>query len=224
MTYFITGASRGIGLELARQLRARGEMVFGTVRQQSSAAALDAIGATPVLLSVDQPDSIASLPQRIGADTPIDCLINNAGVSSTSKSLADLSAAELQRVLMINAIAPMLVTQALAANLRAGRGRIIAHITSQLGSIANNTGGSSYGYRASKTALNQFNKSLANELGPQGFVCVALHPGWVRTDMGGPNATLSISDSASSLIKVLDRLSPAENGQFLNYDGSPIPW
>src|SRR5690606_22411454 len=137
---------------------------------------------------------------------PIDVLINNAGVSSAGKKLESLDAAELQHVMMVNAIAPVLVARALLPNLRAGRRRLIVNITSQLGSIANNTGGSSYGYRASKAALNMLTRSMANELRGEGFTCIAVHPGWVKTDMGGEEAPLAPEESARDLLALIGRV------------------
>lgn len=222
-TVLVTGANRGIGLELTRQLIARGDRVIATARKPGEAPALQATGATLVPLDLGDPLNIATLGGRIG-QTPIDVLINNAGVSSTSKTLGALDAGELAGVFMINAIAPMLVCKAVLEQVRAGSGKLICQITSQLASIANNTGGSSYGYRASKAALNQMNRSLAAELKRDGITCVAVHPGWVRTDMGGPNATLSVEESARAILLTLDEASPEQSGAFLNYDGVPLPW
>ncbi len=225
-TYLITGASRGIGLEFARVLSARGDRVIAAVRDPAGAKALAALGSNVRLIQLDVADalSIASLPERIGP-APIDVLINNAGVASrASKSIAQLEAAELAQVLMINSIAPMLVVRSVLPNLRSGKRRTIIQITSQLGSIANNDGGSSYGYRASKAALNQLNRSLANELRSEAFACLAIHPGWVKTDMGGPGADLTVQQSVAHMLRVIDAATPARSGAFLNYDGAPLPW
>jgi NAD(P)-dependent dehydrogenase (short-subunit alcohol dehydrogenase family) len=151
-------------------------------------------------------------------------LINNAGVSSTAKSISELTMEELQRVFAINASAPMLVAAALLPNLRLGARKVVMNISSQLASIANNKGGSTYPYRASKTALNQLTVCMANELRADGFCCVCVHPGWVKTDMGGPNAPLLPPESAGYLIRLLDGLTPAKSGSFLNYDGATMPW
>lgn len=224
-TIFVTGASRGIGLEFVRQIASRGDRVIAAVRNPTKAAELRSLGDTVRVIQLDVTDqhSIESLRSGIG-DVPIDAMINNAGVSSTSKSIATLDGQEIARVFAINSIAPMLVTRALLDNLRAGTRRVVFSITSQLGSIANNTGGSTYAYRASKAALNQLNRSLANELAGENFICVAVHPGWVRTDMGGPNAPLTPHDSVAAMLRTLDHLTAASNGQFLNYDGTPLPW
>lgn len=231
MTYVVTGANRGLGLEFVRQLVARGESVIATTRSIEKADALRAVGGQSgrvqvIALDVTDQESIAGLGSRVEAagGRAVDVLINNAGVSSTSKSVTQLDAAEMQRVFMVNSIAPLLVSKALLPQLRLGARKRIVQITSQLGSIANNTGGSTYAYRASKSALNQLNRCLANELAPEGFTCLAVHPGWVRTDMGGPNAHLSPEESVRAILKTIDEATIANNGAFVNYDGATLPW
>ena len=225
-TYVVTGASRGIGLEFVRVLAERGDRVIATARTPDSARDLAAVQGKVHIVQLDlsDPASIGGLSSRIGSE-PIDVLINNAGIASRgSKLLVDLNAEELASVFMVNSIAPMLVTRELIGQLRKGSRKAIIHISSQLASIANNSGGSSYGYRASKTALNQLNRSLANELRPEGFTTVAMHPGWVRTDMGGSNADLTVQESIAQMVRVIDALTPERSGAFLNYDGTPLPW
>ncbi len=225
-TYLITGANRGIGLEFARRLAARGERVIATTRRPAelSAEAASLRGVTWVALDVSDPASIDSLASRLGGTDSIDVLINNAGVSSTIKAIAQLTAEELHRVFAVNSFAPLLVTRALLPLLKAGQRKLIVNISSQLASIANNTGGSSYPYRASKTALNQLTASLSNELRPAGFTCLAMHPGWVKTDMGGQEAHLTVEQAVTHMLPVIDGATPAQSGRFLNYDGKPLPW
>jgi NAD(P)-dependent dehydrogenase (short-subunit alcohol dehydrogenase family) len=229
-TVLITGANRGIGLEFARQLSARGDAVIATARDLGglSAGARGLAGVRWASLDVADAASIDGLSAQLdalpGGVGTIDVLINNAGVSSTAKTLTGLSAAELHRVFAVNTFAPMLVTKSLMPRLAAGGRKLIVNITSQLGSIANNTGGSTYPYRASKAGLNQLNASLANELRPGGFTCLVMHPGWVQTDMGGKQATLTPEASVRSLLSVIDRAEPGMSGRFLNYDGTPLPW
>lgn len=222
-TWLVTGANRGIGMEFVRQLKQQGHTVLATARDPEAAAELRALATRVIPLDVVDPASIASLPTRMGHQ-PIDVLLNNAGVSSLTKTLASCDPADLTRTFAVNAIGPILVTAAMLPQLRAGAGKRIIHITSQLGSITNNTGGSTYAYRGSKAALNQMNRTLALELAPDGFTCIAIHPGWVLTDMGGPHAHLPPEKSVSSMLAVFDKLSPADNGRFLNYDGTPLPW
>src|SRR5262245_1060060 len=153
-TFLITGANRGLGLEFARQLAARNDQILATARQPEKATDLARLVHDVIPLDVLDAASIEGLGARAG-DRPIDVLINNAGVSSDSRSIGTLMAEELQRVFAINSTGPMLVTRALLKNLRAGTRKTVVNITSLLGSIGNNKGGSSYGYRASKAALNQ---------------------------------------------------------------------
>lgn len=222
-TFLVTGATRGIGLEFARQLSQRGDDVLATARDPKNAGELTSFRLSIGGLDVSDPISIEGLTEAL-AGRPIDVLINNAGVGSPTKSINDCTADELQRVFMINSVAPMLVAKAVLPSLRLGSRKLIVNISSQLASITNNTGGSSYAYRASKTALNQLNKSLANELGAEGFTCVVVHPGWVRTDMGGANAPIVPADSVKLLLKLIDALTPADNGKFFNNDGTVLPW
>lgn len=221
----VTGASRGIGLEMCRVLATRGDRVIATARATTPALAelASAHGVEVMELEVTDAGSINALAKRLSG-RPIDALINNAGVSSTAKSITELTMEELQRVFAINASAPMLVAAALLPNLRLGARKVVMNISSQLASIANNKGGSTYPYRASKTALNQLTVCMANELRADGFCCVCVHPGWVKTDMGGPNAPLLPPESAGYLIRLLDGLTPAKSGAFLNYDGAAMPW
>ena len=232
-TTLITGANRGVGLELARQLKARGHNLIATARNPDHADELKAtLNAEDRLeqLDVAQDDSCASLAERL-ADTPIHTLINNAGIGSTKSPITEIDTHDLAHVLDVNAIGPIRVTRAILplmrrAAARQGSGGLILNISSQLGSIANNTGGSSYAYRSSKAALNMLTKHLAVELEPEGFTVITAHPGWVQTDMGGPNATLTPQQSATSLIENV--INPAEpethNGTFRNYDGTTLPW
>jgi NAD(P)-dependent dehydrogenase (short-subunit alcohol dehydrogenase family) len=220
-TYFVTGSNRGLGLEFVRQLSARGDVVIGTAREVGRADAEH--GAAIVPLELTDPKSIEAIGSHVG-DRGIDVLINNAGVSSQTRTLADITMEEMQRVFAVNSIAPMLVTRALLPNLRKGKRRVVLTISSQLGSIANNTGGSTYAYRASKTAVNQLTVSMHHELKGEGFTCVVAHPGWVQTDMGGPDAPLTPPESVAHLIKLIDKLTEADGGKFFNYDGSILPW
>lgn len=224
-TIVVTGASRGIGLELVAQLRARGDTVLAACRSGQMPVSH---GAEVLRLDVADPASVESFAASLRG-RPIDVLINNAGVSSPAKTLADLTGEELSRVFSINTFAPLMLTRALLPNLRAGSGRTVFNITSQLASLTNNTSGTStYAYRASKAALNMLTLQLAHELRPEGFCCVMVHPGWVKTDMGGPQAPLSPAQSAANMIALLGSLTPPMStemsGRFLNHDGAPMPW
>jgi NAD(P)-dependent dehydrogenase (short-subunit alcohol dehydrogenase family) len=226
-TVLITGANRGLGLEFARQYRAAGWQVIATARQPEAAEDLKALGegVRIVPLDVTKPESVAALKASLGHQ-PIDLLINNAGqgVGLKGGSLAELKIEEFESVVEVNTLGPVRVTQALLPNLRAGKGKMIVGISSGLGSIAENREGGFYGYRESKAALDMFMRSLAAELKPDGFICVSLIPGWVKTDMGGPNAPLTPEESVTGMRKVLDGLKPENTGQFWSYKGSQVPW
>lgn len=225
-TFLITGAGRGLGLELARQLSRRpGATIIATARRPDGAPELPGLAHEVHALDVADEEAIRALGERL-RDRPggIDVLINNAGVSSEHRSVGALTQAELRRVFDINAFAPILLTRALLPCLRAGKRRTVVNITSVLGSIAGNSGGSSYPYRASKAALNMLTVSLAHELKPEGFCCVAVHPGWVRTDMGGAHAPLSAQQSVGAMLSLIDGLKPGDSGRFLSHDGETIAW
>ena len=219
----ITGANRGIGLELARQFSDSGWQVIGTARKPEQAGDLRALGARVLQLDVTDQDSVDRLAGDLESES-LDLLINNAGIFPRVRTITETNFADVTRTFAVNTIGPMRVTRALLPNLRSAEGKLIVNISSRLGSIANNSGGGFYGYRESKAALNMFTRSLATELGDEGFICVVVHPGWVQTDMGGPNATLTVPESAQGIRKVIGRLSPADNGTFWNYDGEPLPW
>ena len=226
-TVLITGANRGLGLEFARQYRAAGWDVIATARQPEAAADLKALGegVRIVPLDVTRPESVAALKASLGAQ-PLDLLINNAGqgVGLDPGRIADLQLDQFESVMQVNALGPVRVTQALLPNLRAGKGKTIVGISSGLGSIAENREGGYYGYRESKAALDMFMRSLAAELKDEGFICIALIPGWVKTDMGGPNAPLTPEESVAGMRKVLDGLKPEDSGGFWSYKGTKVPW
>ncbi|MDJ0653184.1 MAG: SDR family oxidoreductase [Xanthomonadales bacterium] len=223
LTVLVTGANRGLGLEFARQFHERGYQVIGTARKPGSAEELKALGVRVEQLDVTDAGSVKALAERL-SDLPIDILINNAGISGHGPaSFLEHDFDQLGFTFEVNSLGPMRVTQALFPNLESGDAKKVVHITSRMGSIELN-GGGYYGYRASKAALNMLNKSLSAELGAQGFVCVVLHPGWVQTDMGGPNATLTPQQSIAGMIRVIDGLDSASNGGFFDYQGEEIPW
>lgn len=222
-TVLVTGANRGLGLEFARQYREAGWQVIGTARNPDAADELKALGVRVMPLDVASQDSVDSLAAALGGE-PIDLLINNAGIFPRVGKIAEIDFEDYQRTLEVNTVGPVRVTRALLPNLRQGKLKIIAGLSSNLGSIAENERGNFYGYRESKAALNMFTKTLAAELGSDGFICIVLTPGWVQTDMGGPNAPLQPADSIAGMKAVLDKLTPADNGTFWSYDGSQMPW
>jgi NAD(P)-dependent dehydrogenase (short-subunit alcohol dehydrogenase family) len=222
-TVLVTGANRGIGLALAKEFRAAGYEVIGTARNPEEAKELAATGARVVALDVTSAESVRALAEGLTGQ-PIDILVNNAGVGLRNDSIDTLDIAEVERVLAVNTIGPMRVTQALLPNLRLGSRKVVASISSRLASIEVNSSGDYIGYRESKTALNQFMRTLAVELKAEGFICIALSPGWVRTDMGGSSAPLGPEESAAGLRSVIEGLTPEKSGSFLAYDGAMLPW
>lgn len=228
-TVLITGANRGIGLEFTTHFLKRGDRVLATCRSIDGAEALKELCFTYpelVLLELDvaEAESIAAFPAKLQGE-PIDIFINNAGVYGPRKAqFGQVDGQQWLDVLQVNSVAPLLLTQCLIENLRAGSVKKLVYITSKMGSIDDNGGGGQYIYRSSKTALNMVVKSLAIDLQPEGFVAAVLHPGWVQTDMGGPNALIDTNTSVSGMMQVIDDLSPSQSGGFFNYDGSVIPW
>lgn len=228
-TYFITGCNRGLGLELAQQLIGRGERVIATCRDIATASELTEFALRSKGLSLIEMD-VASAASRQAAvellnEEPIDIFINNAGVyGPRDAQFGNVDEAAMAEVLLTNAIAPLLLSQLLAPNLRQGQDKKLIYVSSKMGSIADNGRGGSYIYRTSKTALNSAVKSLAVDLAAEGFAVAALHPGWVRTEMGGPNGLIDARTSVAGMVAVIDALETATTGKFFNYDGSEIPW
>ncbi len=221
-TVLITGANRGLGLEFARQYADAGWSVIGTARSPERASDLHALDVDVLKLDVTDRDSIAALKTSLG-DRSVDLLINNAGIFPRVSEIDSVDADDYALTLMVNTLGPVLVTQAVMPNLRSGGMKRVVNITSGLGSIEQSSGGY-YGYRESKAALNMFTKSLAAELGPEGFICLALHPGWVRTDMGGPSANLSVEESVTSMRAVIDDMDADDNGVYRGYSGDLVAW
>jgi NAD(P)-dependent dehydrogenase (short-subunit alcohol dehydrogenase family) len=236
-TLMVTGASRGIGLEIVRQALARGDRVVATTRRPS--ADVDALAArhgarlVQLRLDVGSVESIIEAHADLeGQVEAIDILINSAGAYSHQSEHWDPDATlfdtvtqeELLEVFRINAAGPMLVAQHFLNLVRASsRGRIV-NLTSLVGSVSSKTGGGDYAYAASKAALNIMTRALAAELAPEGIVALAITPGWVRTRMGGAAADLSPEESVRGLLATIGRLGSADAGTFIDYRGKPQPW
>jgi NAD(P)-dependent dehydrogenase (short-subunit alcohol dehydrogenase family) len=224
-TVLITGAGRGIGLELARLYADRGDTVIGTVRSPEKAAALTALGAGVTVLPLDVTDeaSHATLARTL-AGRPIDILIANAGILGARGGLDDPTntAALWTAHMATNVMGVFFTARTLAANVAAAKGRI-AIISSRMGSSAA-AGGNTYAYRASKAAAANLAANLAAELKPKGVAVAAYHPGWVRTDMGGPSAAIDPVTSARGLVTRIDALSLATTAAFEDYAGTPIAY
>ena len=224
--YWIVGASEGLGLALAQKLSEAGASLILTARNE---ARLKEIASTlpneaEVLpLDITDPTSVGALKSKL-AGRPIDILLNNAGIKGhNAASLTELDIEQLKTTFDVNSLGALRVIQALMPNLKMGSQKIVINMSSRMGSIANNTGGA-MGYRASKGALNNFNKSLSIEFSEQDFVFVVLHPGWVRTGMTSDRATYSTDESAKALFRVITELSQSDNGRFYDLHGESIAW
>ncbi len=217
----ITGASRGLGLEFARQYAADGWRVTAACRTPSQAADLSRLGVEVVGMDVGDLGDIAAAAEKLRGRA-FDVLLNNAGTYGERQAFGAIDAEEWSRVFRINAIAPLKVAEAFLPHLLAGERKVMAFMTSRMGSIADNGSGGAYLYRSSKAALNAAVKSLAIDR-PE-LTAVLLHPGWVRTDMGGAGAPLQPSESVAGLRRVIAGLRPEQSGRFFDYSGAPLPW
>ncbi len=228
-TALVTGAARGLGLEFCRQLAASGDHVIACPRtaevpdlERLAEDHRDRFRIVP--MDVASAASIAGAVLSIG-DAGIDLLIGNAGVFPSGGSIeSGFDDDAMMRAFAVNAVAPLKVAEALLPALRRGTGKTIAHVTSLMGSMGDNTSGGSYAYRISKAALNMATRNLAHELAPDRFVVLALHPGWVQTRMGGAGAPLDAATSVRGMLEVLARAGPGDTGRFLSFDGKELPW
>jgi NAD(P)-dependent dehydrogenase (short-subunit alcohol dehydrogenase family) len=221
--FLVTGANRGIGLAFARALSVRGDRVIATARLPEKARDLAKLDVQVEQLDVADEKSISALAHRLAGE-PLDVLINNAGIGDAGPRFSLLSMKDLERAFRVNSIGPVAVAAALLPNLRAGTRRTIVNLSSGLASISENDSGGWIAYRASKAALNQLTRTMAAELKKDRFICIAICPGWVRTDMGGSGAPLSPDASVAAMLGVLDRLTLSDTGRFLDRRGKALPW
>jgi NAD(P)-dependent dehydrogenase (short-subunit alcohol dehydrogenase family) len=224
----ITGANRGIGLALVKAYAGRRDKVYAAVRHSSDRTELDAYAETArgwvevIEMDVADPIDIAKARRRLEAE-PIDVLINNAGISGPDRqSATDMDYDGLVETLNVNAIAPLRIANAFLPNVKAARGKIIT-LSSQMGTMQS-ASSDSLAYRVSKAAVNKLMRGLATELKPQGVPVLIVHPGWVKTDMGGEGAQLSPEESAAGLLKLVDKLDLASTGKFLAWNGKELAW
>lgn len=227
----VTGANRGLGKEFAKQYSADGWRVFACCRSPEQAKGLSEMaraskGRLSVHpLDVSRADSVSSLAESLRGEA-IDILLNNAGVYG-DESHPDFGKVDYERwaaTFSVNVMGPMRMVEAFVENVSRSDKKIIAFLSSKMGSISDNTSGGSYLYRSSKAALNAVVKSLSLDLKDRGLIAVALHPGWVRTDMGGPNAPTLPQESIQGLRRVLEELRSNDSGKFLSHEGSEVPW
>ena len=207
-TALITGAGRGLGKELARQYEADGWRVIGTTRRE---------------FDVTQPQEVRTFAEKLKG-VPIDLLFCNAGIAGKrGTSIGSFDYASWEEVLRVNVLGAAAVAEAFVENVAASERRTIAFMSSRLGSIAE-TSGHTLPYATSKAALNMLARGFSISLKPRGILVLALHPGWVRTDMGGPGAPLEPEESVRGLRKVIAGSKQQDSGKFLSHDGAAIPW
>jgi NAD(P)-dependent dehydrogenase (short-subunit alcohol dehydrogenase family) len=222
----ITGANRGLGLEHAKQLLSREWTVTAAVRDPAGAADLKALDPGDGRLRIEAYDAsdlnaAAALKARVTG--PIDILFANAGMMHRDGFGSGASEAFIDSM-RVNALAPLALAEAFADQVAASQMKVIALQSSRMGSIADNDSGGMYAYRASKAALNAVGKSLSHDLKSKGVVVLVLHPGWVRTDMGGPGGNLTVTESVDAQLDLIARANPAMSGRFFHSNGQDLPW
>ena len=236
----ITGANRGIGFELLKRYLGRGDRVVATYREAArSGELLDMAKHMPdqlmaIRLEVRYQASIdAAYREALKFLDGLDLLINNAGMGDNSEDLGNpeahkalglLKSDAILDMFAVNSVAPIMVTQTFLPLLERGKDAKVVHMSSQMGSIGLRGDSGYYSYSASKTALNMLGRILSNDLVKMGVVTAMLHPGWVKTSMGGPEAPVPVDESVDGLVRVIDGLSMADNGRFLSYTGEELPW
>jgi len=227
----ITGANRGLGLTFAKQYAAAGWRVYAGCRAPDEADTLNAVAATTAGqvsvhgLDIGDGASVAALATELKG-APLDVLLNNAGIYLGEKEgFGETDYDDWLETLRINTLAPLRMVEALIDNVVASERKQIVLISSKMGSMADNaTTGGAYLYRSSKAALNAVMRSLAVDLAERGVTVMAFHPGWVSTDMGGHDAPVTPAVSIHGMREVIETLTPADSGRFLDYEGKEVPW
>jgi NAD(P)-dependent dehydrogenase (short-subunit alcohol dehydrogenase family) len=226
----ITGANRGLGLEFARQYLGDGWQVYATCRNPATASELRRLAENSddklriLAMDVTDPASIQAAATELDGEA-IDLLLNNAGViGPQGQAIGNIDYKAWVQVFAINTMGPMRVSEAFVEHVARSNRKLIVTLTSGMGSITDNTSGGSILYRSSKAAVNMITRSLAIDLASRGITCVVVNPGWVQTDMGGPNATLEASESISALRSLIAILGPEQSGKFFNHTGREYPW
>ncbi|MSP77199.1 MAG: SDR family oxidoreductase [Rhodospirillaceae bacterium] len=221
-TVLVTGAARGLGLDFTRQYVAKGWKVIACARKPE---ALKLLGGDvqPHKLEVTDYAAVTALANTLSGEA-IDVLICNAGIAGREATvLGSIDPNVWRQTFEVNTLAPLMMAEAFVEHVARSQQKKLIAISSRLGSITHATNGR-YAYRASKTALNMEWKGLSIDTAAKGLICVVMHPGWVQTDMGGSAAPLTIDQSVPAMVKVIDGLTPEQNGHFINYDGSEIAW
>ena len=230
MRYVVTGANRGLGLEFVRQLTQRGDEVVATARRPEEAEELQSLSDSSSRdiqvrrLDVTDSDSVESLANSLPFDA-IDVLINNAGTMTSGGSPTEgFDYEQMRHCFEVNTLGALRVTEHLLPAIREADSPKVVNITSKMGSIADNGSGGSYAYRTSKTALNMATRSLAEDLEQEGIIAFVIHPGWVKTRMGGDNALITPEKSIDHMIDRIDEAGPEQAGEFLEWDGGYVEW
>lgn len=219
-TVIITGANRGLGLEMAKQYSANGWNVIGTAREPEKAQELNALDKVTVMqLDIADDSSTQNFAEQLG-NQPVDLFINNAGIYGPS----DFDRKGWLDLFNINVVGPVELATALKSNVAKSEGKKMVVLSSQVGSIAENDSGNMMYYRTSKAAVNQAWNSLAQQWKDEGLTLAMMHPGWVQTDMGGENADLTPEESVEGMRSVIDGITHDQNGKFYDYSGREIPW
>ena len=225
----ITGANRGLGLEFAQQYLADGWQVFATCRDPGSASELQHLAEAShklriMALDVTVPETVKAAAAEVTGQA-IDLLLNNAGIGGArGQAIGNIDYEAWAKVLEVNTMGPMRVSEAFVEQVARSKRKLIVTLTSGMGSIADNTSGGSIAYRSSKAAVNMVMRSLAIDLAPRGITCVVVNPGWVLTDMGGAQATMTPAESVKKMRDLIETLGPAQSGRFFNHDGREYPW
>lgn len=224
-TVLVTGANRGIGFEFVKSYAADGWRVHACARNIEKAREVRALQGEVVSHKLDVTNGlkVASLAREL-ADEKVDLLINNAGVRGARAEFGETDYDDWTQVLQVNTLAPLRMVERFAGLIGKSERRLVVNISSTMGSIGRTSSGGDYVYRTSKAALNMVTKTLANDLAPRGITVVSFHPGWVRTEMGGPGASISETESVAGMRRKIETLTTADSGRFFNYDGAPIEW
>ena len=226
----ITGANRGLGFEFVRQYLVDGWQVYAACRDPASASELRRLIETSdgklrmLAMDVTDPASVDAAATELDGQA-IDLLLNNAGIiGQQGQTIGNIDYEAWAEVLAVNTMGPMRVSEAFVEHVARSDRKLIVTLTSGMGSIADNSSGGSILYRSSKAAVNMVMRSLAIDLASRGITCVVVNPGWVRTDMGGPNASLQPAESISALRRLIATLGPEQSAKFFNHTGREYPW
>jgi len=226
----ITSANRGLGFEFARQYAAESWRVLAACRDPDGSDDLQSLARGSkghievIAMDVTDAASVRKAAARL-SKTPVDVLINSAGIyGGRGQSVGEIDYEVWKQVLDVNTLGPMRVVEAFLPSIAASERKLVVTITSGMGSLSDNTSGGSYAYRSSKAAVNMVTRSLAIDLAPRGITCIVVNPGWVQTDMGGPNAKITPQASITAMRRLIDKVGRAETGRFFNHDGREYPW